>query len=125
MKIARRARGFTLVEVLAAIVLTAIVLPVAMEGISLATSVADAARNRTEAAGLARSKLAELQVTRGWQAGNLSGDFGEDFPKYRWRADFAPWNSTTLQQLDVRVTWNAAGREMSVTVSTLVDTEAN
>jgi prepilin-type N-terminal cleavage/methylation domain-containing protein len=125
MKRARWTSGFTLVEVLAAIVLIGIVLPVAMEGISLAAAVASTARHKAEAAVLVRSKLDELLATREWQSGSLSGDFGEDHPEYRWQAELTAWQTTTLQQLDIHVFWDSCGREQSVTVSTLVDTEAN
>jgi general secretion pathway protein I len=121
----RHARGFTLMEVLAAVVFLAIVIPVAMQGISLATWVADSARRNAEAAELAQSKLEELQATREWQTGNLSGDFGEAHPEYRWTAELAPWEMGTLQQLHVHVVWSSAGRERQATVTTLVDAEAN
>jgi general secretion pathway protein I len=119
------ARGFTLVEVLTAAVLMAIIMPVAMHGISVAASVADAAKHKAEASVLAQSKLAELQVTRDWQTGNLSGTFGEDHPEYRWSAEMAAWDVSTLQQLSVHVIWTAGGQEHTVTLTTLVDTEAN
>jgi len=125
MRPLRRQGGFTLVEVLATLVLMAIVLPVAMHAISVATSVADVARHKAEAAVLAQSKLTELQVTRDWQTAVLSGDFGEDHSGYRWSAELAAWETGTLQQLDLHVTWSSGGREQSVTVTTLVDTEAD
>jgi len=112
-------------EVLAAIVLIAIVLPVAMHGISLAASLADTARHKAEAAVLIHSKLNELLATAEWQSGNLSGDFSPDHPEFRWTAELAAWQTTTLQQLNLHVFWNAGGQERNVTVSTLVDTEAN
>ena len=119
--------GFTLMEVLAAIVLIAIVLPVAMHGIGLAASLAGAARNKAEAAVLAHSKLNELQVTRAWQGGILNGDFGDDHPGFQWTAELDEWDASTLKQLDVHVLWTAGGRpeKEQVTVSTLVETEAN
>jgi len=46
-----RRAGFTLVEVLATIMLLAIVLPVAMRGVTISTQTASTARRRTEAAG--------------------------------------------------------------------------
>ena len=48
-------RGFTLVEILATLALVAIILPVAMSGISLALRVADESRRQTEATALAQS----------------------------------------------------------------------
>ena len=124
MNTACRARGLTLVEVLAAMVLLGIVLPVAMHGISLATSVSDAARHKAEAAVLAQSKLSELVATRSWQTSERHGDFGEDHPDYEWSVELSNWDRSTLQQLDVHVLWTSRGQEQAVTVSTLVDTES-
>ena len=56
--------GFTLVEVLATLVLMGIVIPVAMHGVSIAMSAASNARKTAEAATLAETKLNELLVLR-------------------------------------------------------------
>jgi general secretion pathway protein I len=125
MRTARRQGGFTLMEVLAAIAFLVIVLPVAMHGISVAVAAADVAKYKAEGAVLAQSKLNELQATREWQSGNLSGDCGEDHPEFRWTAELVAWNATPVQQLDVHVFWRSGGQERQVTLSTLVDTEAN
>lgn len=116
--------GFTLIEVLATMLLIAIVLPAVMRGISAASSTATLTRHRTEAAGLAEAKLAQLIATGEWQAGILSGVFGPDHPDYRWRATVFAWplDQTTagLQQVDCSVVWTArGGGEDFVTVSTL------
>ena len=121
--------GFTLVEVLAALALLAIVLPVAMQGISLATSAASIARQRSEAAALADAKLSELIVTSDWQGGALSGDFAPDWPDYQWKAEVVDWMdpSTTnagLEQLQVHVSWTSRGHQREVVVSTLVNPNA-
>lgn len=121
----RSARGFTLIEVLAAIVLMGIVLPVAMNAISVATMVGSAAKRRSEAAMLVQSKLSELVVTKGWQNGNMNGDWAEDHPDYRWVAELKEWDTSSLKELDVHVLWTASGREQSVTLSTLIDSESN
>ena len=51
----RRQRAFTLVEVLATLVLVAIILPVAMKGISLAAATAGDAKRKMEAAALVQT----------------------------------------------------------------------
>ena len=112
-------RAFTLVEVLASLALVAIILPVVMKGISLATMMAGTAKHRVEAASLAEAKLAELLATDGWQNGNLAGDFGSDRPDYRWTAEAQDWEGIALQQLDVHVTWTMRGKERSFTLTTL------
>jgi len=116
-------RAFTLVEALATLVLVAIILPVAMRGISLAVAAASHARHQVEAAALAEAKLAELVATGAWQDADLVGDFGEDHPGYAWAADVTEREEATLRQLDVHVAWVERGAERSVTLSTLVYVE--
>lgn len=117
--------GFTLIEILATFVLVAIILPVAMKGISLATTMASVSKQRIEAATLAETKLAELLATKEWQNGDLSGDFGEDWPNYRWSAEVQECEEATLRQLDVRVEWEDRGMERYVQLTTLVYVESS
>lgn len=124
---ARRGRvsrpGFTLPEVLATMLLLAIVLPVIMKGISLATSTGDQARRRTEASTLAQSKLDELLGTGSWAGGISQGDFGAEWPDYHWSDVVTDWTQGTqagLEQLEVHVSWQGRGGEESVVVTTLV-----
>jgi general secretion pathway protein I len=116
--------GFTLPEVLATLLLVAIVLPSVMQGISLATAAAGTARQRSEATALAESKLNELTATSQWQSGGLSGDFGPDWPGYTWQAEAQSWVEPSARQLHVHVRWYARGRDYDVTLSTLVYTAA-
>ena len=113
--------GFTLVEVLAALTLMAIILPVAMRGVTVALSVSSDARRRMEAAALAESRLAELVATGDWQSADLSGDCGTDWPDYRWEAEVEDWDVAGLTQLTVRVTWQRKGSERAVGLTTLVE----
>jgi len=90
-----RRDAFTLVEVLATLALAAIVIPVAMEGISLATATAGEARRMMEAASLAELKLAELRLDDTLQNGTLDGDFGDDWQEYRWTAEVSDWDGNS------------------------------
>jgi len=110
------------VEILATLVLVAIILPVAMSGISLALSVADESRRQTEAASLAQTKIAEIVAEQQYQNTSLAGDFAPDRPEYRWVSQVTDWQGTTLKELDVQVFWNSKNRERSITLSTLVYT---
>jgi general secretion pathway protein I len=125
----RGRRGFTLIEVLATLLLLAIVLPAVMQGVSLASGMASSSKRRNEAAGLAESKLNELIATGQWQSGQTSGDFGTDWPDYHWQASIGSWQYDTtsagLQQLDVQVTWMYRNRPDSVALSTLTYVRAD
>jgi hypothetical protein len=108
------------VEVLATIVLMGIVLPAAMEGISQCIRATSIARQKSEAAALADAKLNELIATGDWQFGATSGDFGEDWPGYQWKAGTSEFSDPTLQQLSVQVVWASRGEQRDVTLTTLV-----
>ena len=118
--IARR-RGLTLVEVLATIVMMAIVLPATMHGISVCLSASRDARQRSEAAALAEAKLAEVLATGDWQFGSMSGDFGEAWPDYHWGAGSSAWQAdSTMTEVYVRVSWERQGLPREVVLTTLV-----
>jgi prepilin-type N-terminal cleavage/methylation domain-containing protein len=122
--------GFTLIEVLATLLLLSIVLPVIMMGFSISSQAVTMARHRSEAGALAESKLNELVATGLWQSGAQNGTF-DTSPDYQWSASPVPWGegqgvqgANYVQELDVTVTWNTPTPQ-SITVSTLVYQSAN
>jgi prepilin-type N-terminal cleavage/methylation domain-containing protein len=116
-----RARaGFTLIEVLASLLLIALIVPVALNGVSLAVALSASAKQQREATTLAASKLAELTATGTWQQGNASGDFAPDWPAYHWDLVVSGWQDPSVSSLQVRVIWTARAAEHSVTLTTLV-----
>ena len=117
--------GFTFIELLATVVLIAIIMPVAMQCIALCTRLGGQSRRQIEGASLARTKLTELTASRDWQTGAKGGEFGSDWLGYRWTAEVSSWTDSTLRQLDVTVLWESQGRQRSVTLSTLVHPEDN
>jgi prepilin-type N-terminal cleavage/methylation domain-containing protein len=118
-----RPGGFTFIEMLATVVLIAIIMPVAMHSIGLCTRLAGQSRREVEAASLAKTKLTDLTVTGDWQNGNQRGDFGTDWPGYEWVATVTNWTDTSVRQLDLTVSWQSAGRRCEVTLSTLMHPE--
>ena len=124
-RIAERSRrgGFTFIELLATVVLIGIIMPVAMHCIALCASLGGQARRQIEAASLARTRLTELSVSDDWKTSQKAGDFGDDWPGYRWTAEVSSWTDSTMSQLDLTVFWQSRGKERSVTLSTLVNPE--
>jgi Tfp pilus assembly protein PilV len=113
------ARGFTIIEVLAAFLLIAIVLPAIAKGISVCARAATTARVGYEAAALADAKLGELMVVTGWEGQTLSGDFSPIHPEYRWAAASIAVDDST-QEVTVIVSWTDVTGERSWSLSNLV-----
>jgi len=115
------AAGFTLVELLAAMVVVAIVLPSIVQGVVLCLDLSAHTRMQAQAASLAQAKLSELAATRMIDDDYQTGDFGEDWPRYSWAATTSYWyDDARLIELDVSVIWARKGKQYDVTLSTLV-----
>jgi len=112
--------GFTLLEVLATFVLIVIIIPVAMKGLSLIMKLTDQSVQKVEACSLAEGLLTELVVTQSYLNGSMSGDFGEDWPKYRWETQVVDRSGVAVKEITVYVYWEESLREEAVTLSTLV-----
>lgn len=82
-----KASGFTLLEVMIATAILAIALVAALGSQSQSVSLASEARFSTTAAFLAQKKMAELEAEDLDGLTSDTGDFGEDFPGYRWESE--------------------------------------
>jgi len=109
--------AFTLVEVLATLVLIGIILPVAMRGVSVALAAASQAKHRAEAATLADSKLNQLVAEGSMTTAMQSGDFSPEHPDYHWAVQTAQ-RDFGLTEVNLRVTWSERGQEHNLVVST-------
>jgi general secretion pathway protein I len=114
-----RRSGFTLIEVLATLLLVGIVLPVTMRGVSIALAAASSARHTAEATSLAETKLSELTTDTLSATTNATGDFGQDYPGYTWASQRVS-RDYGLTEVVLRVSWLERGREKSLTLSTLL-----
>lgn len=117
----RRARGFTLIEIIVAFTILALGLGLAMQIATGAMRNATRAAERTEAALYAKSLLDGAGVGERLEEGESSGDFGDD---YRWTLSVTkheveqegpnPIDPTMspvqLYRLELRVEWGQAPR---------------
>ena len=114
------AGGFTLLEVLATLMLVGIVLPVVVDGILLSLATAGHARNQAEAASLAQNLMSEIVAGGNYQDAESSGQLAPHGAEYLWSAQWDEWDDPLLMQLTVTVSWERRGKQRGVTLSTLV-----
>jgi len=84
---AKPSGGFTLLEVVVALAVLAVVLVSVFRMQVQDLGVAEALAFHARATLLARSKLAAIETADPARLEAGAGDFGEEFPGYRWRID--------------------------------------
>jgi type II secretory pathway pseudopilin PulG len=115
--------GFTLVEVLAALLFMAIVIPVAVQGLRIASLAGEVAGRKGAAARVAERILNENIVTTNWSQSVQTGTVEEGAHQFSWTFRNEPWNQDTMQLLSVEVKFTAQDKECSVRMSTLVSAQ--
>jgi len=105
--------GFTLLEVMIALAVMSIVLVSVYRMHSQSLTMNAAARFYTLAPMLAQKKMAELETNSSGGLPDDSGDFGEQYPGYSWRASSADVSSEVLgevaddlKRIDLTVSFN-------------------
>ncbi|MFO8085328.1 MAG: type II secretion system protein [Desulfobacterales bacterium] len=128
MPLSQPARGFTLIEILVAMMLLSICLVVILQLFSGGLKSGKTAEDYTRAVFYAREKMEEYLLMEDFQEGVFEGTFDD---VYRWRADITyvepedeePERLVDLFQVNVSVFWAAGKREKEFQISTLKITE--
>jgi prepilin-type N-terminal cleavage/methylation domain-containing protein len=118
----RRQTGFTLAEVLAAMLLMAIVIPVAVSGLRIASLAGEVGSRKAVACRVADRVLNEALITGQLVKSSQSGTVREGVIDYNWKTSVEPSGLETLSIATAEVTFQAQGRDYEVNISTLVDT---
>ena len=116
-----RAAGFTLVEVLAALLFLAIVIPTVIEALHVATLSGEVAARKSAAARVADRVLNESIVMTNWSGGPQNGTVTEGAVDYRWTLTSQTWPQDAMQLLTVEVKYPAQGKDYSVKLNTLAN----
>jgi Tfp pilus assembly protein PilV len=115
--------AFTLAEVLAALLFLAIVIPTAVEALHVASLAGEVAARKSEAARVADRVLSESLVTTNWAGGMQSGTVTEGILDFRWKLTSQNWPQDSMELLTAEVTYSAQGKDYSVKLSTLANTQ--
>jgi len=117
----RKVAAFTLAEALAALMFMAIVIPVAVEVLHVASLSGEVAARKGAAARIADRVLNGSLVTTNWNNGTQDGTISEGSLDFRWKLTSQDWSQNTMKILTAEVTFSAQGKDYSVKLSTLTD----
>jgi len=112
-------RSLTMV---AAMLFLAVVIPVAVEVLHVASFAGEVAARKSEAARVADRILNESIVTTNWGNGLQSGTVTEGTLDFQWKLTSQNWPQDPLAQMEwltAEVTFSAQGKNYSVKLSTL------
>jgi type II secretory pathway pseudopilin PulG len=123
--------GFTLVEVLAALLFMALVIPVAVDGLRVASRASVVGQRKAVAARIAQRVLNE-QIVAGQGGAALSGVTRENNVDYAWVVKLDVWAQAQMQSMllqlspmqlvTVQVDFPVQGRVYDVRLCTLMNT---
>ncbi len=120
MRLKRQA--FTFAEILAALTFLGILVPVLVSALLASNRAGVISERSTLAVQLGENELNELMLANAWSTAKPSGDFGADWPGYRWELAQKDWQSGSMTELTLSVFYPVQGKEDSVRLSTLVNT---
>ena len=118
------AAAFTFVEILAALLFLALVVPAIVGALSVATRTSETAERSALAGELAQNKMSEFLTGNAWQNPNITnGDFAGAHPGYRWEMTSENWTgdsvNTEMTALHVTVHYTVQGSDRTFRLSTL------
>ena len=112
-------RAFTFVEVLASMLFIAIVIPVAIQGIRMASEAGTLAQRKSTALQLGESLLQEMIVTDVWQSTSSEGKFEAPWEFYTWELETSTWEIEGLHLLTLKVSFPIREQDYAISMTTL------
>jgi len=126
-------RGFTLLEVLLAVAILAIALPVLLGLRNFDLELQSRSMDLTTATLLAQEKLLETELSGSFPIGESTGEFQmpapgvlsaitetDRAPGYRWKRSIMPTPLELIREVKIQISWPRGQQEESLEVSTYV-----
>lgn len=117
----RACAAFTLAEVLAALAFMAIVIPVAMQGVQVATRAGVVSLRKAAAMHIAQRVLGEWIATGDSMGSQQTGTLIEEDQEYRWAIRTEPWSEDSMTLVVVEVLVRVQDQDYPVRLFTLQD----
>ncbi len=115
----RRIYGFTFVEILAAMAFLGILMPVVISALLVGSRAASVSERSTIAMQLGENRLSQMMIGNEWTSESGRGDFGQDYPGYRWELSKAAWETSDVTELNLDVFYRVQGAEHEIRLTTL------
>jgi general secretion pathway protein I len=102
-----RQKGFTLVEMIVATLVLAIGIVACLGAIAVSTKAAGIAKEYSTASVLAERHFSEIKSDPNMlTSGEQSGEFGEEYPGFRWSQSIDQTDITGLLRVSVTIEWS-------------------
>jgi type II secretion system protein I len=115
-----RQSGFTLLELMVALVILALGIVGLMRAVSQGMAATAQIRDVTTATTLGQMKMEELASNVVDLPAESNGDFGDAAPEFSWRAVAEETDIEGLIKITIVVLWQRGNRQQSVTLETCV-----
>jgi len=123
MSARRHNGGFSLIEVMCAILIMGVALVALTHGMTTALGSTKDSEVQTTVVGLAAGQVETLRAGGVLTDDTTEGDFGESFPKYRWEQTVSPGEVDGLHQVDVVVQDSKTGATLYKLTTLLFDSD--
>lgn len=119
-EIRNRQSGFTLIEIMVSLAVLAIALTVLLGLRNRDIALSAYSGHLTEATLLARQRISEVSFAGFPDLGAREGDFGEEYPNYKWKEEVKQTPYEVVRELNLEVLWKEGKREESVRFTTFL-----
>jgi general secretion pathway protein I len=120
----RPPRGFTLVEILAALIIFSVAVVAIIQSLGTAVAFQADLAMRQRATMLARNVMEEIRYTGDLREGDEEGDYEDTDAGYHWRTDIAETDTPDLYDVKVTISWNQGRNAHDVELSTFMYKQA-
>jgi general secretion pathway protein I len=112
MNASSRQAGFSLIEVIVAILILGVALVGLTEGVTAALGSSKTSERQTTAALLAAGQIETLRTGGSYDDGQTDGDFGDEFSQYRWTQTISSADVPGLHDVELVVEDSQTGNSI-------------
>ena len=116
----RNQKGVTLLEVLVAVTIAGVVFVVLLSGFGTNIRTTGTAEDYTTASFLVKDLMTKIELQKELKAGKEQGDFGKDFPNFKWSTEIEKDTTLPYYRVTAKVLFTRGGNERDLSVKTVL-----